>query len=101
MCARKRIEMHENCLMGLCDWIILCTFAVRFGTLFWTKTSGLFIQSIGFQRVIHYALRDYLPLKQGLRHYEEELRKWIDESKTPEERQFYTFLLNSMVIGGL
>ena len=34
-------------------------------------------------------------------NYEEELRKRIDESKTPEERQFYTFLLNSMVIGGL
>ena len=46
-------------------------------------------------------LRAHLPLKQGLRHYEEELRKRIDESKTPEERQFYTFLLNSMVIGGL
>ena len=59
--------MHENCLMGLCDWIILCIFAVCFGTLFWTKTSGLFIQSIGFQRVTQYALRDYLPLKQGLR----------------------------------
>ena len=46
-------------------------------------------------------LRDHLPLKQGLRHYEEEFRKRLDESKTPEERQFYTFLLNSMVIGGL
>lgn len=34
-------------------------------------------------------------------NYEEELRKWLDESKTPEERQFYTWLINNVVIGGL
>ena len=34
-------------------------------------------------------------------NYEEEFRKRLDESKTPEERQLYTWLINNVVIGGL
>ena len=53
--------------LGSLSTQIECTNSTDLGTLFWTKTSDLFIQSIGFQGVTPYALRDYLPLKQGLR----------------------------------